>query len=178
MLRDQVARLLANGLPTTFLDAINLTSGRVTANDDEINALITLHDAPNTTDGAKRVLADTLKRYAKQRASQRDDAQRVLTLADSGKTLRLRRGETVQLLLETRAHLGGSWESASADATFTIDGMDEKRHNTRATLAPKRTGTLTITLDETLAPPVKSQARSQAPKQDAKSFTLTLIVET
>lgn len=176
-LREQIARLLTTGLPITFLDALKLVANRQNATDDEIDALIALHDHPIVTDGARDVLGGLLRKHARQRAEQRDEASKTLTLSDSGKTLRIQRGQRIALALETRAHLGGVWESASTDVQLLTSGLDGERRNTHATLEARRLGTFEVTLHETLAPPVKNQPRSQAPKQDARSFVLTLIVE-
>lgn len=176
-LREKVTRLLTSGLPTTFLDAINLTANTTTLNDDELDALVTLHDGPQTTDGAQRVLADVLKKHAKNRATERTAATKTLTLADSGKTVRTKRGQRIALNLETRGHLGATWQSASPAVDFVIQSVENDHRTTLATLEPRHAGTFEITLHEELAPPARSQARSQAPKQTARSFTLTVIVE-
>ncbi|MBC7792731.1 MAG: hypothetical protein H7Z43_03405 [Clostridia bacterium] len=178
-IRGKVGRLLDSGQPTTFLDALKLTVNRGQLADDEIDLLIALYDGPNTTDGAKEVLASLLRMHAKMRAGQRDDGAKTLTVDDSGKTVRTPAGTPVNLSLATRAHLGGAWkESVVAEGiTFATRGLDRERRYTHATLVATEPGTHTIKLEEVLALPVRSQARSQAGRYDPKRFELTLIIE-
>ncbi len=177
--REQALLLQKDGAPTTFLDALQLVRRPQALTAEDIEALIALHDAKTTTDGAREVIADFLRGQAQSMAHERQHADRLLTLADSGKSIRGRKGTALQLKLETRTHRGGIWDvkSKSDHVVWEFLGLDKDRRYTLSQIKLERGGTAHIELVELLAPPKKSHARSQKPVDDERTFTLEVVIE-
>jgi hypothetical protein len=178
-LREQAELLRQDSTPTTFLDAMRLVRRATALDADELQALVELHDAPNTTDGAREVLADFLRGRALTMAHERANADRTLTLLDSGKMLRGRQGQVIKIQLDTRSHRGGIWEvkDKSKHVDFTYQGLDAARRYTMAEIILKKPGKAHIELVEHLAPPKKSHARSQKPTDEDRIFRLDIAIE-
>lgn len=178
--RDQARLLRKDDAPTTFLDALRLVRKPNALDGDDIEALIALHDAPTTTDGAREVIADFLRGQALVMAHERHHSGRLLTLADHGKSIRGRQGTALQVKLETRSHRGGIWDvkTKSDHVVWEFLGLDKDRRYTLGQIKLEKGGTGRIELVELLAPPKKSHARSQKPVDTERTFALEIAIET
>ncbi|HSI04936.1 MAG: hypothetical protein ACAI38_15545 [Myxococcota bacterium] len=178
-LRDQVQLLHQDNAPTTFLDALRLVRNVKSLDAEDLQALMELHDAATTTDGAREVLADFLRGRAQSMAHERNQADRTLTILDSGKTVRGRKGGSIRVHLETRSHRGGIWEvmSKTDNITWEFVGLDDERRYTMGEIKLEKRGTARIELMEVLAPPKKSHARSQRPTDEVRVFNLEIAIE-
>lgn len=179
--RTTIDQLLTASVgPVTFLDAIKLVRRIKQLDSSDLDALVQLHDHARATNGAKEVLGDFLRGKAQSMAYERAYSERVLTLEDSGRTVRARVGHTLRLLLDTRSHRGGAWkvQSINDDAmTFTSSGMGGDWRYTSAELALRRAGRYSVTLFEHLSPPLRSTPKSKEPTDDDKLFSLDVIIE-
>lgn len=178
-LRDQADLLRHDSAPTTFLDAFRLVRHVKSLDAEDLRALMELHDAATTTEGAREVLADFLRGRALSMAHERHQADRTLTIADSGKTVRGRKGGSIKVQLDTRSHRGGVWEVKSKTDNISWDfvGLDSDRRYTLGEIKLDKRGTARIELTETLAPPKKSHARSQRPTDEVRVFNLEITIE-
>ncbi len=178
-LRDQAELLRHDDAPTTFLDALRLVRSAKVVDAEDLEALVLLHDAPATTEGAREVLADFLRGRAQSMAHERSQAGRTLTILDSGKTVRGRKGGSIKVQLDTRSHRGGSWEvkSKTDNITWQVLGLDSDRRYTHGEIKLDRRGAAKLELVEMLAPPKKSHARSQQPTDEVRAFTLEIAIE-
>lgn len=177
--RAEVGELMSSGMPTTFLDALRLTRRLKQPVSADLDALLQLHDHPSTTDGARDVLADFLRGRAQAMAHERSLGERVITLADSGKTVRAKVGVGLRVHLDTRAHRGGAWQMTNnaSGVTWVASGMDTERRYTVGELRLTHAGTYSIALAEALSPPKRSHAKSQTPADEDRVFTLEIIIE-
>ena len=178
-LRDQAQILREDSAPTTFLDALRLTRHAKAVDAADLQALVELHDAPSTTEGAREVLADFLRGRALSMAHERHQAERTLTIQDSGKMVRGRKGGVIRVQLETRSHRGGNWEvkNQTDNITWELVGLDGDRRYTHGEIKLKKRGTGRLELIEVLAPPKKSHARSQQPADEVRAFNLDIVIE-
>jgi hypothetical protein len=178
-LRDQVQLLQHDSAPTTFLDALRLVRNVKSLDAEDLQALMGLHDAANTTEGAREVLADFLRGRAQSMAHERNQADRTLTILDSGKTVRGRKGGSIRVQLDTRSHRGGIWEvkSKTDNITWEFVSLDSDRRYTLGEIKLQERGAARIELTEMLAPPKKSHARSQRPTDEVRVFTLEIVIE-
>src|SRR5512139_2031976 len=101
-LGELLAQLQGSPEPVTFYDALSVV--RPLRGDDDpaeplLHALMALHDAEHTTDGARAVIADYLRALVRRQENQRRLASRPLTLKDQGKTVRAPVGTPLQLRL-------------------------------------------------------------------------------
>ncbi len=178
-LRDQAHLLREDSAPTTFLDALRLLRHAKSLDAEDLQALVALHDDPGTTEGAREVLADFLRGRAQSMAHERTQAERMLTMQDSGKTVRGRKGGVIRVQLETRSHRGGIWEvkSKTEHITWEFVGLDSDRRYTLGEIKLDKRGSARLELIEMLAPPKKSHARSQRPTDEARVFTLEIAIE-
>ena len=92
--RIAIEQLLGNaGGPITFLDTLRLLRRVKQIDTEDLDALVQLHDNGLVTDGGKEVLGDFLRGKAQSMAHERAYSERVLTLDDSGRTIRATVGE-------------------------------------------------------------------------------------
>lgn len=163
----------------TFLDALRLVRQAPHATAEDLQALLALYDDRGITDGAREVLGDFLKGRARDLAHERLASEKVLTMSDSGKTVRVRKGHRIELKLPTRPHRGGVWElkTPAEDVSWVPSGFDTDRRHTLGALVLDEPGRFSIELAEALAPPKKSHAKSQKPADEDRLFKLEVIVE-
>ena len=101
-LAQYVAGLVEGGEPITFYDALELT--RRARQDGELDAptiarLIAAHDAEQSTDGARNILFDYLRAYARRLASERELGARTITLEDGNRLARAAVGSSLRVQL-------------------------------------------------------------------------------
>lgn len=168
-------RLLHFPEPVSFLDAVMLVRhARKTGEprEEELRALITLHDAPHTTDGARDVLRDFLGGWAKRQARQRTLGARVLTARDTGKTARVTAGTTLVIELGERRGKGCRWEVLACEGPGEcVRDPSSEVSPSRATylLHCQRPGQIHLTLAE--------RSGAGAPPPASEDLILTVVVE-
>lgn len=170
-------QLLTGSEPVSFYDALTIVRQARGTEPSEplLRAMLDLHDAEHTTDGARTVLADYFRALARRQENQRRLASRPLTLKDHGKTARASVGSTLQLRLEERRSAGFRWQvetqsgggkasrsPASHDFASTAV-FDVKLH---------KTGELFLELFETPPPTGAPDQRLQP-----RTFHLRVVIE-
>jgi hypothetical protein len=177
--------------PVTFHDAVVLVRQlraqvqRSDPPDEVLAALVVLHDAGHTTDGAREVFADYLRACVTRQESQRTLARRPVILRDSGKTARIPLGGRCELHLDERRAAGFRWEIGDRRGGINVcrvegrqtlgqsrTGMDDAASTAVFEVKPARTGMATVTLVERPPP-------AGAPRDDLEErrFELTVVVE-
>ena len=171
-------RLVDSPEPISFLDVVMLlrrSRQLGSPGDDELMALVALHDAPHTTDGARRILGEYLSGWAKRQQTQRDLGARAVLKRDSGKTARVVAGASVRVDLEERRRAGYRWEVEEIKGPGSCARVVEAGGDlTRAVFALQapQPGTVTVTLQERPPP-----GRSAGDDEGGERFVLTLEVE-
>jgi hypothetical protein len=171
-------RLVDSPEPISFLDVVMLLrrSRQVGAPvNDELVALVALHDAPHTTDGARGILGEYLSGWAKRQQTQRDLGARTVLKRDSGKTARVAAGSSVRVELEERRGAGYRWEVKEISGPGSCEPVVEAGADlARAvfTMKAPQPGTVRVILEE--RPPPGQPTRDD---QAAERFVLTLEVE-
>ncbi len=118
-----VTGLLAAPGPLSFYDALGVTlaARRFTEpSDDVLRALVSMHDAPQATDGARAILAEYLSARAQRIHEQRQRSRRPLTASDQGKLVRAVVGETLEVTLAERRGLGFRWQLIEAKGSVQV----------------------------------------------------------
>lgn len=169
-------RLVDSPEPISFLDVVMLLrrSRQVGAPvNNELVALVALHDAPHTTDGARRILGEYLSGWAKRQQTQRDIGARTVLKRDSGKTARVAVGAAVRVELEARRSAGYRWEVEEIQGPGSCEPVVEAGADlARAVFVLKgaQPGRVRVTLKECPPP-------GQPDDQGGERFVLTLEVE-
>lgn len=173
-LQSLLGQWLTGASPVTFYDAAAVIQPLERADyvpDELLRALIALHDLPCATPGARDVLASFLRTVAERQARERALVRRSLTIEDTGRTARLRRGQTLTIELAERTSLGLRWEIVEHSSRLALArGSDPLRPDQVCySLQGKFPGQAHLVLAE--HPTV---ARANA---DTRSFQLYVIVE-
>ena len=174
---DVIAGLLETSEPVSFYDAQTLIRQLRVQEDPPdliIAALMQLHDADNTTDGAREVLADYLRGCAARQENQRLLAQRPITLRDSGKTARVLLGDRLELHLDEQRSAGYRWEVTARRGGVQV-ARSTRSHDFASTsvfdVSCARTGSLEVELEEK-PPPAAQTDEASMPRR----FALTVVV--
>jgi len=115
--------MLHSGEPLSFYDAVVAVrrARKIGDLDDRcLTALIAMHDAEVATDGAREALAEFLSGYAERLVGERELGERVITLADNGKSARVAAGGTLTLHLAENAAVGFRWEVERASTGVRV----------------------------------------------------------
>mgnify|MGYP006271571661 CR=1 FL=1 len=174
-LQQVLGELLGGTSPVVFVDAVEVTRWlRRLADLGEplLQSTLALHDAPHTTDGAREVLGEFLQSYAARVGAEQERATRPLTLADSGKIVRAKRGSQLHLDLPARVGTGYQWAVARKQGPINMKPEPAKpgaRARVRWQIALSRRGYARVALVET--PPPKQ------PAQSGRKFEARIIVE-
>jgi hypothetical protein len=168
---ELVAALTSAQEPVSFADAYAVVrqARRLAALDDSlVHQMVALHDAPQLTDGARRVLAEHLRALAQRLAQERALAARPLRPKDSGKTARAHVGAQLLFALSVDP-LQPEWELAS------LEGPADYVPLTPATAVQER-AELALTL---LAPGLVQLefTRVRRDSTPARRLTFTVIIE-
>jgi len=173
-LTDLVEALLGAGGPISFYDALLAarraqTAGHLT--DTALAALMALHDSPESTDGARDVLAEILRTYAARVGAERALAARAITLADSEQTARVSVGDTLTLALEERSGAGWRWEIVSASGGADVERVAVASERTaRFRVVLPIAGKVRLALEE--RPPPRGRGEPEEPRR----FSLCVLV--
>src|SRR5689334_459201 len=112
-LTDMLAQLLQEAESVSFYETLTVTR-EARAHDelpeDVLHAMLVLHDAPQTTDGARDILSAFFKGYSTRLTTQRVLAARPIILKDSGKVARAQPGDTLLIRLDERRSAGYQWQ--------------------------------------------------------------------
>lgn len=171
-LEDDIADLLDVDVPVTFLDVVSVAErarGFVWLNDSTLAALVELHDAQHTTDGARTILAELLTSLVRRAEEERARGARTLRLIDSGKWARTRVGQTVTVALEGRRGGKGGWQLERVDGPATTEEQ------------PRTSGdgftTFSVRLDEVSTALVTFTETGLGPNDNPRRMELRLIAE-
>ncbi|MBI3179625.1 MAG: hypothetical protein HYZ27_08175 [Deltaproteobacteria bacterium] len=119
---ERVQVLMASGGPVSFYDSLVVARAARRLrelSDQDMAALLALHDHADTTDGGREILSDLLRSCAQRLTQERERAARPLTLDDHDATVRATAGTTLRLALPERRGQGCRWGLAHTRGPIT-----------------------------------------------------------
>lgn len=161
-------------VPVSFYDAVMVVQSarrRGELDEQELSALIALHDSPVSTDGARAVLKDYLSSCAQRMAAERERASRTLTMKDHGKVARARVGSSLVVALDERSGTGFRWEAERISGGAEVTRLASSRGTAKIEVRITGPGRAHIWLVE--QPPPATGARPDT----SRRFELYLVCE-
>lgn len=171
----------------TFLDAIRLLQQAQLVSEFPRQLWPNWHEliiAPHTTDGARTLLQDYMRRVMQQTTAQRQLSKQVIRFHASGKTLRLSIGQRTQVALNARPLAGWTWQIQSyppcidmqlptqndmRTTTFELTAIDVGQGDLSCVEVPTPTPRYRPNTTTKMTPSVASQ--------QPRTFILNVIVE-